>query len=77
MSMAIALDNSPQTISNLNNLKNLLTINKNLISSTDKLFINDIVVTPEMIDELSDWVDDMYKILTDFTFFSQENLVND
>lgn len=77
MSMAIALDNSPETINNLNNLKNLLSINKQLVSSTDKLFINDIVITPEIIDELSEWIDDMYSILTNFTLFSQEIYVND
>lgn len=77
MSLAIALDNSPEIISRLDNLKNVLKINKNLLDSTDSLFIDDIKITSDIIDDLLDWVDDIYKILTDINLFTEDTLTND
>jgi predicted ThiF/HesA family dinucleotide-utilizing enzyme len=74
MSLGVALYNDPETISHLDNLRNLIVVNRHLISSTDKLIADDIVITPEILDELSDWLGDIHKILTDFSMFTQEEV---
>lgn len=72
MSMAIALDNSPETITNLKNLAKII----DFVLSIDE-FSNNVNITVEELEKLDDWVDDMYMILTDFTLFTEEGLTND
>lgn len=71
MSMAIALDNSPETIENIKNMQMVLQFARTYIApnSTDPSL--------QMIDDLEDWVGDIYKILTDFTLFTEDALIND
>lgn len=72
MSMAIALDNSPETITNLKNLAKII----DFVLSIDE-FSNSVNLSVEELEKLDDWVDDMYMILTDFTLFTEEGLTND
>lgn len=70
--MAIALDNSPETITNLKNLAKII----DFVLSIDE-FSNSVNLSVEELEKLDDWVDDMYMILTDFTLFTEEGLTND
>jgi len=68
MSMAIALDNSPDTIANLSDLKKLLTaLNDGPISVSA-------ILSYQRLEDLRDWIDDIHKILTDFTIFGDGTL---
>lgn len=72
MSMAIALDNSPETINNLKNISKII----DFVMSIDE-FSSNVNLSVEELEKLDDWVDDMYMILTDFSLFTQEALTND
>lgn len=73
MSLAIALDNSPETISNLENLKIILKFLDNMIPQNAQAFINeDHTITREMLEDISEWIDDLHKILTSYEMFSNE-----
>lgn len=72
MSMAIALDNSPETINNLKNISKII----DFVMSIDE-FSSNVNLSVEELENLDDWVDDMYMILTDFSLFTQEALTND
>jgi cob(I)alamin adenosyltransferase len=72
MSFAIALDNSPKTITNLENLKNILDyVNDSLVDLETYPTSNQVIIDHEMVDNLYDWIDDMHKILTDYSLFSE------
>jgi DNA-binding transcriptional regulator GbsR (MarR family) len=69
MSFAIALENNAETVANLEAVMDIL----NLLSK-DNYTVD--WTEPDMkatIEELSDWFGDIYKILTDYTMFTQED----
>lgn len=69
MSFAIALENNAETVANLEAVMDIL----NLLSK-DNYTVD--WTEPDMkatIEELSDWFGDIYKILTDYTMFAQED----
>lgn len=68
MSLAIMLNNDPETIANLEATMDILT----LLSKKDyNMDWNDELIQ-STIEELSDWFGDIYKILTDYTLFTQD-----
>lgn len=69
--MAIALDNSPATIDNIKNLQMVLEFSKTFVAP------NSVSPSLEDIENLQDWIGDIYKILTDFSLFTEEALSND
>lgn len=75
MSFAIALENNAETVANLEAVMDIL----NLLSK-DNYTVD--WTEPDMkatIEELSDWFGDIYKILTDYTMFANqdENVISE
>ena len=68
MSFAIALNNDAETVANIEATIDIL---KELSDSSKAINIKDFS-TSETILELLDWFGDIYKILTDYTMFAQE-----
>lgn len=69
MSFAIALENNAETVANLEAVMDIL----NLLSK-DNYTVD--WTEPDMkatIEELSDWFGDIYKILTDYTMFANQD----
>lgn len=76
MSLGVALYNDPQTIEDLQNIIQIL----NNLPSDFKLDITDNddvqTINSDNIFRLTDWLEDLVKILTDFSMLSQEEEIN-
>lgn len=68
MSFAIALNNDAETVANIEATIDIL---KGLSDSSKTINTEDFY-TSETVAELLDWFEDIYKILTDYTMFAQE-----
>ena len=68
MSFAIALKNDAETVANIEATIDIL---KELSDSSKTINIENFY-TSETVAELLDWFEDIYKILTDYTMFAQE-----
>ena len=68
MSFAIALNNDAETVANIEATIDIL---KGLSDSSKTINTKDFY-TSETVAELLDWFEDIYKILTDYTMFAQE-----
>jgi hypothetical protein len=68
MSFAIALKNDAETVANIEATIDIL---KGLSHPSNNINSEDFS-TSETILELLDWFEDIYKILTDYTMFAQE-----
>lgn len=74
MSLAIMLNNDPETIANLEATMDIL----NLLSKKNYNMDWNEQSMQSTIEELSDWFGDIYKILTDYTLFTQdENVISE
>ena len=63
MSLAVMLNNDPETVSNIESTLDILKK-----YSSNKIPQD---YTSEQIDNLVDWLHDIYKILTDYTMFTE------
>lgn len=74
MSLGVALYNDPQTIEDLQlliKILNNLPEDLELPPTGDEEFI---ILGHGQVVRLIDWLDDIYKILTDFSMFTQEEV---